>query len=87
MREIEIEKPACEYAEATGWFQCKMVSPGLRGMPDRFFARNAVLMFIEFKAPGEVATKQQERRHRELREHGVIVWVCDNLELAYALLA
>lgn len=81
VREIpHIEQPAIKYAEQRGWFQCKFVAPGLRGMPDRFMVRRGRIVLAEFKAPGEVPTPQQARRHRELRAHGVeVVWF-DNID-------
>ena len=86
-REIEIERPACAYAESRGWWQAKMVSPGLRGVPDRVFIRAGRVLWIEFKAPGEDATEQQKKRHREMRAHGAEVHVIDNLADARRILA
>lgn len=86
MREIAIEYPACDFAELRGWMVCKFTSPGLRAVPDRLFIRNAVVIFIEFKAPGEPATPQQLKRHREMRAHGAIVYVVDNLDDAKRIL-
>lgn len=86
VREIDdIEQPAVAYAERRGWFQCKFVSPGLKGVPDRFFARQGVILLVEFKAPGKQPSSQQKKRHKELRDHGVEVHWIDNLEAAYAL--
>ncbi len=83
-REIEIERPVCEYAKSRGWFVDKVVSPGRRGFPDRVFIRNGRVVFCEFKAPGEKPTVQQSKRHREMRDHGAeVVWF-DNLEAAKA---
>lgn len=86
VREIpDIEQPAIAYAERRGWLVVKFVSPGCRAIPDRFCARNGRIILVEFKAPGEVPSKQQAKRHRELRAHGVEVHVIDNLEAAYDL--
>jgi hypothetical protein len=84
--ESGVEGPAVTYAELRGWWVAKFVSPGKRGVPDRLFIRNGRHLFIEFKRPGKDARKQQEKRHREMREHGAEVHVVDNLEQAYALL-
>lgn len=86
VREIDdIEKPAVAYAERRGWFQCKFVSPGLRGIPDRFMARQGRIVLVEFKKPGEQPSSQQRKRHKELRDHGVEVHWIDNLDAAYEL--
>lgn len=86
LREVEIERPACDYAESRGWWTCKFVAPGLRGVPDRLFIRKGQVVFIEFKAPGEVPTAQQHKRHRELRAAGVAVHWTDSLEEAKVIL-
>lgn len=85
MREIEIERPASEYAERRGWFEVKIMQTSSRGFPDRFYARRGRVVLVEYKAPGKPATEQQAKRHRELRAAGVEVHVIDNLEAAYAL--
>lgn len=84
-REIEIERPASQFAEMRGWFEAKIQSPGKRGMPDRIYHRHGMTMYVEYKAPGEKPTPQQRKRHSEIRDHGVPVHVIDNLEQAYAL--
>lgn len=85
MREIEIERPASEYAEKRGWFEVKVMQTSKRGFPDRYYVRNGRTILVEYKAPGEVPSPQQARRHRELREHGAEVFVIDSLEDAYDL--
>lgn len=85
-REIEIERPACEYAKCRGWFEAKIAASNKNGMPDRIFHRRGCTIYVEFKAPGEKPTPQQLKRHRELRAHGIAVHVVDSLEAAYVLL-
>lgn len=72
----DIEQPSIEFAERLGWYQCKFIAPGTKGVPDRFMARiDRGVWLVEFKAPGKEPTKQQLKRHRELREHGVnVIW-------------
>lgn len=84
--ESSVERDACAYAEKRGWMVFKFVSPGRRGVPDRLFIRNGRHLFIEFKRLDAEARKQQEKRHREMREHGAEVHVVDNLKDAYELL-
>lgn len=86
MRESKIEKSIINFAIARGWFQCKFTSPSLNAMPDRFFLRRGKIIFIEIKAPGEVPTEQQAKRHRDLRDHGAEVYWFDNLEDAMEVL-
>lgn len=85
MREIEIERPASEYAERRGWFEVKVMQTSKRGFPDRYYVRKGRTILVEYKAPGEEPTVQQARRHRELRAHGAEVFVIDNLEAAHEL--
>ena len=81
--EKSIEREGCDYAFRRGWREYKVTSPSSRGFPDRFYARHGVVILVEWKAPGEEATTQQAKRHRELREAGVTVYVIDNLDLAH----
>lgn len=83
--EKDIEAVGCAFAFKKGWIEYKVTSPSRRGFPDRFYARDGVILLVEWKKDGEPPTIQQERRHRELREHGVEVHVIDNLEYAYDL--
>ena len=78
--EKDLEGQCCDYAEATGWFTCKFVAPGTRGVPDRVFIRRGVHVFGEFKKPGEVPTPQQLLRHKKMRQHGAIVFWWDNYD-------
>lgn len=80
IRESKVEKDSREYAMARGWWVAKFVSPGLVAVPDRIFIRNGVVLFIEFKRPGEEPTLQQYKRHKDMRDHGAIVLWVDNLD-------
>ena len=79
IRESKLEADIWEYAEATGWWAAKFTSPGKRAVPDRLFIRKGVHLFGEIKRPGELPTTQQLLRHKEMREHGAIVRVWDNV--------
>lgn len=84
--EKEVERPAHDYAKSRGWFAEKIMRTGRKGFPDHFFARNGLIILIEFKRPGEEPTAQQQKRHRELRKQGVPVFVVDNLDEAKRIL-
>lgn len=84
--ESSVEGDACDYAKTRGWMVFKFVSPGRKGVPDRLFIRDGRHLFIEFKRLNNEARRQQEKRHREMREHGAEVYVVDNLKDAYELL-
>ena len=80
MLENPIELDVTKHAKATGWLVRKLRWIGRRGAPDRFFAKNGFIVFIEFKAPGKKPNAQQKREHRRLRLFGVRVWVIDSVE-------
>ena len=82
VREIEIEQPASAYAESRGWFEFKIEKASKRAIPDRFYARKGVVILVEYKRPGEVPSRQQQRRINELRQAGVTVHVIDNMQTA-----
>jgi len=73
--ETTLEEKVCDYAEKTyGMLAWKFTSPGLRGVPDRIFVnREGLVVFIEFKKPGEMPDAQQARRIEELIERGAYV--------------
>ena len=84
--ESDIERPAHLYAESRGWIAFKIMRTSVKGFPDHFFARAGRIILIEFKKPGKGARTQQEKRHRELREKGVEVFVVDDLDDAKRIL-
>ena len=62
---------------------------GQRGAPDRLvwwpvYCSSGDLpprvVFVEVKAPGKKATKQQQREHEKLRNDAFEVWVVDSKE-------
>lgn len=82
-REIEIERPASTYAQTRGWFEFKIEKANKNGIPDRCYIRDGRVVFVEYKAPGKVPTKQQLLRHQQMRDAGAEVIVIDNLDVAY----
>ena len=84
--EKDIESEIVDFAEVRGWWTTKYVSPARRGVPDRIFIRQGRTIFIEAKKLGEEARLQQERVHREMRAHGALVYVIDNIEDARRIL-
>jgi len=66
--EESLEKVVCKEATEAGWRVFKLAFPGIRGAPDRMFGRGGRAVLIEFKAPGKRPTRQQIKRHDELRE-------------------
>ena len=80
MLEKQIEAKVCEYAKTKGVLVYKFTSPARAAVPDRLFVRpDGVIFFIEFKRGGQKPTAAQEREHHRLREHGVTVFVVDNV--------
>lgn len=86
VREIPgVQKPVVRYAKSLGWLAWKMKIEGINGCPDYAFMRRGVIIWIEFKAPGEKPTAQQVLRHEELRAQGFDVHVIDNADAGRAL--
>lgn len=80
LRESSIERTVVSRAKDAGWLSYKFVSPSNSGVPDRIFIKAGRVVFIEFKAPGKKPTKLQEKIIGKIREAGVEVYVCDNVE-------
>lgn len=84
--ERELEQDVRKYAEKRGWLWIKFTSPGYAGIPDRFGARRGRIILVELKKLGEEPAPHQALVHQELRDHGVEVFVVDNLEDAMEIL-
>ena len=53
----------------------KWISPGCSGVPDRIvILPNGRIFFIELKSEGEISTKLQKKRQKELRTLGCAVY-------------
>lgn len=85
MAESYIEKKVCKRATDHGWLCRKFASPGQRAVPDRFFAKGGRVILVEFKDTGKKPSKLQLFEHTRFRDHGVEVYVIDNVEDGYAL--
>lgn len=81
-RESKVEKDIREYAEATGWWQAKFVSPSKDGVPDRVLIRGGLVLWMEVKRPGEEPSAKQYLRMSEMKKHGANVCWVDNFESA-----
>lgn len=75
MKEADIEREVCKYAESCGFMVRKFTSPGIVGVPDRIFIGFGLVFFIEFKALGGKLSAMQEREMNRIREHGVKCFV------------
>lgn len=81
-----IEDYAVRWARNNGILVFKLNLWGNNGWPDRAFMYNGKCVFIEFKRPGEKAEPLQDHHHRLLRAHSFEVYVCDDKQLATAIL-
>ena len=79
MNESTIERSVCKYAKSNGCIVMKLSGPNQKGQPDRMFLRNGKVLFIEFKAPGKLPTKLQEKWIADLRWQGFQAWACDDI--------
>ena len=86
MKESDIEKKVSIYAKKLGFTTYKFTSPSSRGVPDRFYIKNGITFFIEFKAQGGQLSKLQEREIRQIRRQGIDVHVVDNVTMGKAIL-
>jgi len=80
MRESEIEKEVCDYAEAQGFLVRKYNSPCVVGVPDRIVFGYGQVFLIEFKAPNGKVSPMQQREIHKIRSHGCRVFIIDNIE-------
>lgn len=87
MLEKQIEKAVCDYAKSKGLLVYKFSSPGHASVPDRMFILPDGRMFmIEFKSTVGKVTPAQAREHGRLWDHGISVYVVNNVEKGKALI-
>lgn len=79
MRESAIEAKAVSAAGKLGVWTSKFCSTSRRGVPDRTFIFNGRVVFVEFKAPGEVPTPLQRAIVRQMLDAGASVFVLDSV--------
>lgn len=89
-RELEaaVEDEVVAWAENHGWLVRKMIYPGRRGCPDRFFFRGGNLVIIEFKRPGRnKADPLQVREHKRYADAGWKVHLVNSVAEAKRILS
>jgi hypothetical protein len=79
MLESRIEYTVVMRAMRAGWFVRKVAWLGRKDAPDRVFAKGGRTVWIEFKAPGEVARLSQDKEHGLMRAAGMEVHVVDSV--------
>lgn len=86
LRESSLESKIRRHAIQNGWLTYKFTSPGVRGVPDRIFIKNGRLIFVEFKSEDGQLSKLQNIQIQKLREHGMEVFVINNVPDGKAIL-
>ncbi len=79
--ERDVQRKSVKLAKALDWWAKKFVAQGRRSAPDYIFAKNGRVFWCEFKRTGDDATDLQKEEHRDMREHGLTVYVCDDPEM------
>lgn len=84
--ERNVEASLVRYAKKHGIYTRKFVSPSQRGVPDRIFVKNGVVLFLEVKRPGEEPTKLQLHELKQLTDQGANATWVDTVTKGYATL-
>lgn len=87
MRERYIENRLVGEAQKLGVFTSKFVSPSNKGVPDRVFIANGIVLFLELKAPGKAPSILQHKRMLDMEAHGACVRWADDLSKALAVIS
>jgi len=81
IKESTIESNNKKYAKKKGVLFEKFQSANKVSVPDDVLTfENGLMVFIEYKRPGERASDNQFRDHQERRRRGVSVYVIDDQE-------
>lgn len=85
--EAPIEDDVVAFAENRGWLVRKMIYPGRRGCPDRFFMKAGKLVILEFKRQNKKrADPIQVREHERYADAGWKVHIVNDRDQAARLL-
>lgn len=80
MREAQIEDYLVDRVKAIGGEVRKVKWIGRRGAPDRLVLLPGTSIWVELKAPGQLAKPHQQREHNRMRAMGQTVVVIDSLD-------
>lgn len=78
--ERDVEGDACKWAKKEGWLSYKFTSPSRRAVPDRVFIKDGIVVWVEFKKKGKKPTTLQNKRGRDISEHGGLWFWTDDLD-------
>lgn len=84
--ESGIQSQARGYAILRGWWCIKVETPSMNGVPDFLYLRDGEYIWIEWKKPGGGLSAIQEKRIKEMRTYGAVVYVLDNIGDAKVIL-
>jgi hypothetical protein len=73
--EAEIQAGIIKEMRSRGWLVNKLVQTTLNGSPDLIAHKDGRTVYIEVKRPGQKVRPLQDFRHRELRNHGIDIYV------------
>ena len=79
--EKKLEKRCTDVAKANGWWSRKFSSPSNRGVPDRIFLKEGIVVFVEFKAPGNAPPVLQRHEMDLINENGGRAVWCDHIAI------
>ncbi len=79
MLEKKVENYLKEEVEELGGICFKFTSPGNVGVTDRLVIFKGVTIFVELKRPKQKPTDIQKYQHQRIRDHGMLVYVIDEL--------
>lgn len=82
MLEGQIEKAVFTLARKQGWYVRKVAFPGRVGAPDRLFAKDGRIVFIELKATGKRVEEgsSQAREIARMNAAGVEAYWFDSID-------
>lgn len=80
IKESSVQTSIIKFLKYEGWFVTKLVSTSTSGIPDILAIRKGKTIFIEVKRIGGKTSSIQDYRIKELKSHGVEVFVFDNLQ-------
>jgi hypothetical protein len=86
MKESDIERIICTYAESKGFVQFKLGAMYNAGIPDRLFLFKGNAFFIEFKTQSGKVSKLQQNIINSIINNNISVYIVNSVDMGKQLI-
>lgn len=80
MKESLTQSKVIKKLKASGYFVTKIIQSSTNGIPDLLAIKNGKVFFVEIKSEKGKLSKLQEYRINQLKDHGVVTHIINNID-------